>query len=239
MYGLEHSAFIINAILAFVCGYLTLLHYLNVGKDFEKKTGLIGLISGAIGFVLTFLYVCYSGYIFNNDLAYFTPLFSSYSSLLKKLYPNGAKYKWDGNDYIEVYANDKEDHAEYVKYKDLGKKQYNYDTKYYEVFQKDDIPLLLHNQHCNIDDIYSFIVGTTPRPKVSNDPNAEDCEYLFPKPEESYINKYIHDRWLTTLILAVIIFICDLTLAIFGLLLFLQKGEQTPSSEQIPIIYKK
>ena len=37
MFGLENSAFIINIILAFICTDLTLLHYLNVGKSFEKK----------------------------------------------------------------------------------------------------------------------------------------------------------------------------------------------------------
>ena len=70
MFGLEYSAFIINVVLAFVCSYLTLLHFLNIGKDFERKTGLIGIISGIIGFVMTLAYLCYSGYIFNNDIAY-------------------------------------------------------------------------------------------------------------------------------------------------------------------------
>ena len=37
MFGLENSAFIINIILAFICTDLTLLHYLNVRKSFEKK----------------------------------------------------------------------------------------------------------------------------------------------------------------------------------------------------------
>ena len=224
MYGLEHSAFIINAILSFVCAYLTLLHYLNVGKDFEKKTGLIGLISGAIGFVLTFLYVCYSGYIFNND-----------PSPIEKLYPNGALYKWVGTKYIKVYANEKGDDVQYVKYKDLGKNIYNYDSKKYEVYHKNAAPISPGISGCNI--IYSFDPSTATIRYTSS--TGEDCDYLFPEPTSSVENKYIYDRWLTSLILAVIIFICDIALAIFGLLLFLQKGEQTPSSEQLPVIYKK
>ena len=223
MYGLEHSAFIINAILSFVCAYLTLLHYLNVGKDFEKKTGLIGLISGAIGFVLTFLYVCYSGYIFNNDPSY-----------IKKLYPNGALYKWVGTKYIKVYANEKGDDVEYVKYKDLGKNIYNYDSKKYEVYHKTTAPSSTGINECNIGNSFDPSSATTRYTSTTG-----NCDYLFPKPSSSVENKYIYDRWLTSLILAVIIFICDIALAIFGLLLFLQKGEQTPSSEQLPVIYKK
>ena len=223
MYGLEHSAFIINAILSFVCAYLTLLHYLNVGKDFEKKTGLIGLISGVIGFVLTLLYVCYSGYIFNNDVAYGKLEFSYpyFSAELFKLYPNGATAKMIGGIPTPVYQNEKGEYSRYIKYKDLGKKQYNYDSKFYETYKKNDPS---YNTNCHINSANSY---------------ASYCEYLFNTPYEGVENKYIYDRWLTSLILAVIIFICDLALAIFGLLLFLQKGEQTPSSEQLPVIYKK
>ena len=223
MYGLEHSAFIINAILAFVCGYLTLLHYLNVGKDFEKKTGLIGLISGVIGFVLTLLYVCYSGYIFNNDVAYGKLDYSIpyFSAEIFKLYPNGAIDKIVDSTRIPVYKNEKGEYSQYIKYKDLGKKQYNYDSKYYETYQKGN----LSPTSCNTNNPTSPLLTT--------------CKYFFYTPYEGVENKYIYDRWLTSLILAVIIFICDLALAIFGLLLFLQKGEQTPPSEEMPIIYKK
>ena len=76
MYGLENSAFIINIILSFVCADLTLLHYLNIGKDFEKKTGLIGLITGIIGFILTLVYVCFSGYIFTKFMYALVDIFS-------------------------------------------------------------------------------------------------------------------------------------------------------------------
>jgi len=214
MYGLEHSAFIINAILSFVCGYLTLLHYLNVGKEFEKKTGLIGLISGIIGFILTFVYVCYSGYIFNNDMAYGN-LNYSYPYLsegITKLYSNGAELK--GSDYSTVYKYEIEENSQFIKYKDLGKKQYNYNSDYYETYHKTG-----DNTNCK-----SISTG---------------CKYIFSEPTVSIANKYIYDRWLTTLILAVIIFVYDIGFAIFGFLLFTNKQESSSSSEQTPIIYKK
>ena len=222
MYGLEYSAFIINSILSFVCAYLTLLHYLNVGKDFEKKTGLIGLFSGIIGFILTFVYVCYSGYIFNNDRAYGIlkidttnfPYEVSLKGGIKKLYPNGASRKKIGT-FMYIYENEIDENLQYIKYKDLGKKQYNYDSEYYETYKKNG------NNDCK---------------SGSN----TLCNYIFEdNPTYSVENKYIYDRWLTALILAVIIFVGDIGLAIFGFLLFKNKQESSSSSEQIPIVYKK
>jgi len=45
---------------------LGLLHYFDVGKPFQKVTGIIGLVTGIIQFVLTLVYVYYSGYIFTK-----------------------------------------------------------------------------------------------------------------------------------------------------------------------------
>ena len=67
MYGLEYSSLIIDVIFGFVCTILGLLHYFDIGKPFEKVTGIIGLATGIIGFVLTLFYVIYSGYIFTKD----------------------------------------------------------------------------------------------------------------------------------------------------------------------------
>ena len=120
MYGLEYSSLIIDIAIGFLCGQLALLHYFQVGKSFEKTTGLIGLIGGAIGFVLTLVYVCYSGYIFNND---------TYG--LPKLFPNGAYSKSDGT---TAFSNEKEYYGEFAKYKDLGDSQYNYNKKLYQAY---------------------------------------------------------------------------------------------------------
>ena len=234
MYGLENSAFIINIILSFVCADLTLLHYLNIGKDFEKKTGLIGLITGIIGFILTLVYVCFSGYIFTNDAAYgilnigsspsFSTSFSTPSNLIK-LYPNGARYKWDtaSNKYITIDENDKGEYANKLLYKDLGKKQYNYNSDYYETYYKGTSP------PCNI--------GSSAPSSLTSQINS--CDYLYYSPITDIVNKYIYDRWLTALILSIVIFICDIGLSIFGFLLFKNSEELSPTSEQTPIVYKK
>ena len=43
MYGLEYSSLIVDVICGFVCAILGLLHYFDIGKPFEKVTGIIGL----------------------------------------------------------------------------------------------------------------------------------------------------------------------------------------------------
>ena len=226
IYGLEYSSFIIDLILSFICANLALFHYLNVGEDFVKKTGLLGLISGIIGFIITLVYVIYSGYIFTNDPAYVTVdppnLGLIEHPYLKRLYPNGAMYKWDNtNKYITIYENEKGDFDQYVKFKDLGQKQYNYDTDYYKNHQT--------TNNCHIDSSSTITLTA----KILN------CDYLFYTPSEKIENKYIYDRWLTALILAVIIIAFNIALAIFGYLLFKENGGQKSDLETVPIISNK
>ena len=246
MYGLEYSAFIINIILTFVCADLTLLHYLNIGKEFEKKTGLIGFISGIIGFILTLVYVCFSGYIFTNDAAYGVInglSFSSPSDLIK-LYPNGAKYKWEGPDvdngkYITVSENDKGEYANTLLYKDLGEKQYNYNSDYYETYMKNEpkysTPITFKNCHINA----LFTPTINQKEHYTGATEEIYCDYLYYDAVPSIVNRYIYDRWLTALILSVVIVICNIGLIIFGFLLFKSSEESSPSSDQTPIVYKK
>ena len=110
MYGLEYSSLILDVVLGFVCVILGLLHYFDVAKPFEKITGIIGLATGVIGFVLTLVYICYSGYIFTNDTAPNTYDGGfGYSSItgigypLIKLNGDGAFAEKDGNDYKCIY----------------------------------------------------------------------------------------------------------------------------------------
>ena len=84
MYSLEYTSIIFDVILSFICTQLALFHYFDVGKSFEKFSGLIGLISGAISFILTLIYLIYSCYIFNNDV------YKKGVAPIQKLYSNGA-----------------------------------------------------------------------------------------------------------------------------------------------------
>ena len=210
MYGLEYSAFIFDLALGFLIGQLGLLHYFNAGKSFEKTTGLIGLIGGGIGFLITLIYVCFSGYIFNNDVAFLTPD-GSYPTK-KRLYSNGAERKCiigspassPGTPGDYVYSNEIDEDAEYKKYKDLGGEQYNYNKKIYEAY---------------------LVTGSTCIGACDS-----GCQYLYPtEPEVEVKNKYLYDRWCLSLVLAVIITALNAGIVIFGFLFFSNKGDSGDS----------
>lgn len=210
MYGLEYSSFIIDLGLGFICAQLALLHYFQIGKSFEKITGLIGLIGGGIGFILTLVYVCFSGYIFNNDAAFKNP--EDISKVKPKLYSNGALYKKVSGSPVYPYSNDKSYDSQYIKYKDLGDKQYNYNKKFYETFyglKSDSVSIT----HC--------------RERGSGDP----CEYIYKEPFTNNENKYLYDRWCLSLVLAVFITISNVGLLIFGFFIFKGNGDSSDIQE--------
>ena len=214
MHDLEYAALIIDIVLGFICVNLSFLHYLNVGKDFEKKTGLIGLITGIVCFVLTLVYICYNGDIFNNDVAYAN--FDANYDLINgvtKLFPNGALCKSDGTSFITAFEGETDMYSEYIKYKDLGKKQYNYDTNFYKIY-----------------------TSTSNTCKGDTCTGAASCEYYYPDSSvTSTENRDLYDRWLTTLILAIIIDICCLGLSVFGFLLFKSSKGDSSGEKTVPI----
>ena len=222
MHDLEYAFLVINIVLGFVCANLSLLHYFNVGKDFEKKTGLIGLITGIVGFILTLVYICYNGDIFNNDIAYGNyVLTSGYTGpVIYKKFPNGAYCKNDGNNiFFSAFENDKGFLPQYIRYKDLGKKEYNYDSDYYKVYYPPGSTCTIDFSSDSCSDLNNiFTVG-----------------YCFSEPETSNENKDLYDRWLTTLILAIIIDICCIGLSVFGFLLFKSSKGDSSGEKTVPI----
>ena len=211
-YSLEYASFIFNIIFGFFCLLLSFLQYFKIGKDFGKNTGLIGLISGIIGFILTFIYFVYSAYIFTNDT----------DKKTRKLFPNGAYYKWDENKFITAFEGDKNDNSQYAKYNELGQKQYNYDSDYYKIYDEEsqDSPNCLRN--------YNLQSFNPPDPAPSTKSGTgKECNYLFVKHNDDFKNKYLYDNWTTTLIFCFIISICDLALGIFGFLLFKQSDNSS------------
>ena len=218
-YNLEHASFTINIILGFICAQLGLLVYFKIENSVEKIAGIFGLITGIICFILTFIYICFSCYIFNNDTAYKIASRDYASNPVVKLFSNGGSRRWIGpNTYVTAFEGDKSIDANYIKYKDLGKKQYNYYKKYY-----------IASSTCT---------EAYPQPLY----NGISCEYSYPnfKPV-SISNKYLYDNWVTTIIFAFFIIICDVGLGIFGFLLFKNKNESNiiiPTNEPIQISKK-
>ena len=225
MYSLEYAALIIDVSLGFICTVLGLIYYLEPGKPLEKQSGLIGLISGVITAVLTIVYVAFSALIFSND-----PI-RNYN----KLYPNKASLKLSGNnkyipDYDEEKAKDDLD-IPLIKYKDLGKKQYNYDSELFESSKESNSE---YNQ-CTMN-AYIANPTTIPLKYTVTTTNDHNCLYIWDHniKNESTDNKYLYDRWLTCIILCVLIAVCGIGLAIFGLLLFTGSSDSQPSPSTVP-----
>ena len=200
VYGLEYAALIINLILGILLSQLTLIHYFDKGFTFEKTTGLIGFIGGIISFIFMLIYICFSGYIFTQDVAYKDlSLIDPYLNAIIKLYPNGALKKNLGDGvFVTIYEKDKSDESQYIKYKDLGDVQYNYDKKYYETFY-----YTINNKRGDcISTISSY------------------CNYEFAPPFEHNKNKYLYDRWCLCLVLSVFVMILNIPISIFGFFVF-------------------
>ena len=221
MYGLEYSSLICDVFFGGVCALLGLLHYLEVGKSIEKKTGLIGIIAGTIGFILTLVYVIFSGYIFNND----------YIQIEKK-FPNGAILKWNGYKYIPNYDVDKaqdDPNVKFIKYRELGQKQYNYDSTIGKAESTSDYKTCIGS--------YSSNEGSTT--KFQPSASSYYCDYLWESSssnslESMILLKYIYDKWITTLILSVFIVVVNIGVILFGFFLFTQ-SESSPGSVPLPM----
>ena len=63
--------------------------------------------------------------------------------------------------------------------------------------------------------------------------NGNNCKYVWNAEDfpEDKSNKYLFDRWITSIIFSCLIFVCDLALALFGFLLFKDSG----SSSHTPV----
>ena len=216
VYGLEYASLILDVILGFLCLILGLLHYFDVGKPFEKVTGIIGLATGVIQFVLTLVYVCYSGYIFTND--------GPGNTYLLKADKDGVIATWDEskNQYKCDFYDEDDSDAIYAKYNEMGKKIYNYDKEMYKTgstarsCQYSRGPGTYGNfaDSCETNG-YAPGSGST---KINN------CDKIYVRLSEDVVNKYIYDRWVTTIIFACFIIACDIGLAIFGFFLFKSDG---------------
>lgn len=227
MHGLEYASLITDVCLGFICTLLGLIHFIEPGKPLEKYSGIIGLLAGVITLVLTIIYAVFSIMIFNNE-----PIRDQSYTIL---YPNKASLHLSGNKYVYNYDIEKQKDdldVPYIKYKDLGKKEYNYDSELFKESKVDDSEF----SKCHISDFSLFSVDTK---KTYGDSygNTHDCEYIWNTNYYTNIstyNKFIYDRWLTTIIFSIIIAVCGIGLAIFGFLLSKSEGDSgaTPLQQQ-------
>jgi len=221
MYGLEYSSLIMDIFFSFVCCLLGFLNYYGVANGFEKIIGIIGLASGVICFIMTLVYICYSGYIFTND-----------STGIGKLDKDGSYAEWKDGKYKCTFYDEDDEDAVLAKYSDLGKKQYNYNKDNYFLSPNSE------KLSCIITETggsYSHEVnpcedsplnGVIESSAYSTRPqyDGKDCDKLYyQQKNDSIANKYIYDRWVTSIIFCVFVIACSIGLALFGFLIF--KGD--------------
>jgi hypothetical protein len=237
MYGLEYASLVSDIFFGVLCSLLSLLHYFGIGNYCEKVTGIIGLACGIIGFILTLIYIIYSGYIFTNDGpgkdfgSHFssnptsTPI-SHYNGGIYKLDKDRAFAEWKGNKYECFYYKEDNEDSFYAKYNDLGKKQYNYHKDFefadsnseykkckLSVLSSESPPIFLSDP-----------LNVCKNPVTTQNPNCKKIYYSGNSYEDDLSLKYNYDKWVTSIIFGCFIIALNIGLAIFGFLLFSQTG---------------
>ena len=206
MHDMEYTAFIFDIVIGFICGLIGLLHLFDLKKDFVSNTGLIGLICGIVGFVLTFVYVIFNGIVFTGQ----------YSDVYERDGDGIFAERQNDGSYKCLYGDNSGDHfAGRAKFSDLNKKQYNYKHEFYDSSVPDG---------CKDDGTKGWISGCSSRESTSFTPDPSTCQKLYVSAIETITNKDIFDRFLTALILSLIVCLANIGLALFGFLLF-----RTPS----------
>ena len=238
MVGLEYACYNFNIIFGFTCAILGLLNYLNIANNIKKNViGLIGLITGVIGFVLTFIYVIYVGIIFNNDVVgkRFETLDYTYGGGTEKIKSDGSFAEWDDSKHKYVcifYDKDNKDKF-YIKYSDYRNKHLNYNTKDIYAEEEKNYEFMIRNGcivepswgYCKSQDELEGESTDTKRPYYDSSLNTNnkvgECDKLYYfDSTANYKRQNIYDRWVTTIVLSYLIFVLHIGLAIFGFLLF-------------------
>jgi len=241
MIGLEYSSFNINAIFGFACAILGLLLY--SGNNNGKIVGPIGLGTGIIGFVITFIYIVYSGIIFNNDVIdkdYSNGISDPYSSSFIKTRSDGAFLEWKDGKYVCIFYDKDNKDKLYRKYSDYGNKYLNYynkrDEKYYKyMFCSRSFSGLKGIDFWNTCKDFDEGKNTLSKTQIKDeDGNIKgECETLYAIDSNSTEEKRnLYNSWVITIVLGCFIFVLDIGLAIFGFLIF-KDSKLTPGAVDI------
>ena len=206
MHDMEYTSFIFDIVIGFVCGLLGLLHLFDAKKEYVPKTGLIGLGCGIVGFALTFVYVIFNGIVYTTYHDYEDGVFKrdKDSSFAVRDSASG--------DFKCTYFEDNNPHSVYAKYSELSDKKYNYDKDLVKSFSQGSC-----SPHLNYEICFS---GTIENGDLPNYGIYSTCSKLYIRPGTDIINKDISARFLTALILSLIVCLANIGLAIFGFLLF-------------------
>jgi hypothetical protein len=218
MHDMEYTAFIFDIVIGFICGLVGLLHLFDLKKDFVSNTGLIGLICGFIGFVFTFVYVIFNGMVFT----------SKYSDVVERdgdgIFAQRTEKTASSATYKCLNYDDSGDaYWGYAKISELNKKQYNYKKDFYNDDQE-DCKSSIYESRCH-GDYMTFTNDGTFTVSSTNSLFTKDCKNVYAGEIDEITNKDKFDRFLTTLILGLIVCLANIGLALFGFLLFRTPGD--------------
>ena len=126
MHKFKYISFYINIFFGILCAILSLLHHYNIARRFERYTGLIGVISGIVGIILTSMFIIYNGLLFSNDdfgkdLIYNTIATPAKNKKKEVVSYKNNKNEWDNSEkhYYNFYYGQKDEELTYQKYKEL------------------------------------------------------------------------------------------------------------------------
>ena len=233
MIGLEYSAFNLDVIFGFVCAILGILLY--SGNKVGKIAGLIGLGGGAIGFVLTLVYVIYSGIVFNNDVIgkkfhhddFLSDLNINPYTGNPTLESDGAFMEWkdSANTYVCIFYDKDNKDKLYQKYSDYGNKYLNY----YYYSKKDESADYYKYTICTSSSVdwetcknYDEGTGRFQRRSIYNDKTEKigECDKIYVTGSSTDEKKNLYNSWVTTIVFGCFIFVLDAVLAVFGFLVY-------------------
>ena len=127
MHFQEYISFIFDLIIGFICGLLGLFHLYDIKKEFVPITGLIGLICGIVGTVVTCFYVVFNAVVYRIVYVRIDE---------NSIYKRDGDYAYaenQGNNFKCFYYDDNlNSNSKYAFISNLGKKQYNYEKKWYK-----------------------------------------------------------------------------------------------------------
>ena len=239
MRSLEHTAFNSDIFFGFFFFLLGFLHYLNVGES-GKMIGFIGIGSGVIGFILTFLYVLESILVFNDR--------ADLPSYAFKTDSEGAVYEWNDSlhRYTCIFYEEGNEDSIYFKFSDYNSKFLNYnkdvyfakeEKKYQYIKNTGCLAFLIDYEFCKMmaDKNYD---STTEKKTYSFNGETGECKKLFLTDLALTKYKYykiFYYRWLATIVIGCLILIFQIGLSIFGILLI---KESNNSNHEVIIKYK-
>ena len=129
MHKFKNVSFYANIFFGILCAVLSLLHYYNIARRFERYTGLLGIISGILGIFLTSIFFVYNGILFNNDdfgkdLIYNT--INTIATPVDNKIKDVVSYKNNKNEWMKTekqhykfYYGENDEDLAYQKYKEL------------------------------------------------------------------------------------------------------------------------